>query len=264
MANDFYKDQRSSQAFQKFINYTENLKNNPSFASEMRWFRRHHVSFDTIKPIPDKGLPFPESVEKHRDNMMEFHYMEKCDDYMKFTDFQNKKWAFEEKYGLNLFGEAFEFLLFYNSVEPMRYDGYSSFATTYDLVRFNDIGFGTHKTKEEADRYAGMFLRTEVAPITPVAICVNAYMTERDIIDFVKKVYKTGIEPIQKEYRKKHIKLRDARTKSKHKQSRNEFIYENRHLPITELTSLVTDKFGKVFDYTYIQTIIRKEEEKRN
>jgi hypothetical protein len=222
------------------------------------------VSFDTIKSIPDEGLPFPENVKKHRDNVMEFHYMEKRDDHLKFTDFQKKKWAFEEKYGLDIFGEAFEFLLFYNSVEPMKDDGYSSFANVYDLVQLGNMNSSLYDTQEEADRGTGLYIRSEVAPITPVAICVNAYMTERDIIDFVKKIYKTGIEPIQKDYRKKHIKLRDARMKSKHKQSRNEFIYENRHLPITELTSLVTKKFGKILDYTYIQTIIRKEEEKRN
>lgn len=264
--DDYHKNQRSSQAFQKFINYTENLKNDPAFISELKWFKCYHVHYDTLKPIPDKGLPFPKNKQEHNDNRMTYEYMmnEKQDDYLNFSEFQDKKWAFNEKYGLELFGEAFDFMLFYNSVEPMKEIGYSSFANVYDLVHLGKINSGLYDTQEEADRGTGLYIRSEIAPITPVAICVNAYMTERDIIDFVKKVYKTGIEPIQKDYRKKHIKLRDARTKSKHKQSRNEFIYENRNLPITELTTLVSDKFGKVFDYTYIQTIIRKEEEKRN
>jgi hypothetical protein len=89
-------------------------------------------------------------------------------------------------------------------------------------------------------------------------------MTERDIIDFIKKTYKSSIEPIQKKYRKVNIKLRDVRTKSKKKQSRNAFIYEHRDMPIMTLTSLVSKTYGKILDYTYIQTIIRKEIEKRN
>lgn len=267
MSDEYYKKQRSSQAFQKFINYTDTLKNDPVFLSELRWFRNYHVGYDTLKPIPENGLSLPKNKEEHLDNTMAYAYMmnEKGDDYLNFSEFQDRKYAFEEKYGLDIFGEAFDFLLFYNSVEPMKEIGYSSFANIYDLVHLSKIEDRDYLgTKEEIDRYTGLFIRSEIAPITPIAVCINPYMSERDIIDFVKKTYKTAIEPIQESYRKKHIKLKDARTKSKSKQSRNEFIYENRHLPITELTSLVSDTFGQVLDYTYIQTIIRKEKGKRN
>lgn len=265
MSDNYYKKQRSSQAFQKFINYTETLKNDPAFASELRWFRKYHVGYDTLKPIPKNGLPFPKDKQEHLENTMAYAYMinEKGDDYLNFPEFHDKKYAFEEKYGLDIFGETFDFLLYYNSVEPMRGIGYSSFANVYDLKHFNDVGLKLYETKEEADRHAGLFIRSEITPITPIAVCINPYMTERDIVDFVKKTYKAGIEPIQKRYRKKHIKLRDARKKSKKKQERNEFIYKNRNLPISELISLVADTFGQILDYTYIQTIIRKEKEKR-
>lgn len=266
MDEEYYKSQRNSQAFKKFINYTETLKDDPAFMSELRWFRNYHVGYDTLKPIPENGLPFPKDKENHTNNTMAYAYMmnEKGDDYLNFQDFQDKKYAFEKKYGLDIYGDAFEFLLFYNSVEPMKELGFSWFATVFDLVSMTKNDFlNLYKTKEEKDRNTGLFIRSELAPKTPVAICVNPYMSERDIIDFVKKTYKTAIEPIQERYREKHIKLKGSRTKSKKKQSRNEFIYKNRHLPIKELTSLVTDEYGKVLDYTYIQTIIRKEEEKR-
>jgi hypothetical protein len=189
---------------------------------------------------------------------------DKQDDYLNFSEFQDRKYAFEEKYGLHIFGEAFDFLLYYNSVEPMKEIGYSHFAGVYDLVNLSSLERKYLGTKEEIDRHTGLFIRSEIAPITPVAILVNPYMSERDIIDFVKKTYKSEIEPIQKNYRKKHIKIKDARTKSKKKQSRNDFIYENRNLPIAELTTLVSETYGQILDYTYIQTIIRKEKEKRN
>ncbi len=107
MENDYHKNQRSSQAFQKFINYTENLKNDPAFVSEMKWFKRYHVGYDTLKPIPDEGLPFPKNKQEHNDNTMAYEYMmnEAQDDYLNFSDFVDRKYAFSEKYALNLFGE---------------------------------------------------------------------------------------------------------------------------------------------------------------
>lgn len=171
-----------------------------------------------------------------------------------------------KKNGLDIYGDALEYLLFYNSVEPMKNDGFSWFASVFDLVQMcdNNRPFLGKVTEEEDFKLIALFIKSELAPITPVAICVNPYMTERDIIDFVKKTYKTAIEPIQERYRKKHLlKLKGSRTKSKKKQTRNEFIYRNRHLPISQLSSLVASSYGKVLDQTYIQTIIRKEEEKR-
>ncbi len=54
MTDEYCKKQRNSQAFLKFINYTENLKNDPAFISELRWFRNnYHVGYDTKKPTPE-------------------------------------------------------------------------------------------------------------------------------------------------------------------------------------------------------------------
>lgn len=130
MTDEYYKKQRNSQAFLKFINYTENLKNDPAFISELRWFRNYHVGYDTKKPIPENGLPFPKDKADHLNNTYAYAYMmnEKQDDYLNFSEFQDRKYAFEEKYGLHIFGEAFDFLLYYNSVEPMKEIGYSHFA----------------------------------------------------------------------------------------------------------------------------------------
>lgn len=99
MDEEFYKQQRNSQAFKKFINYTETLKNDPVFVSELRWLRKHYVSFDTRKPIPENGLPFPKDKDEHNNNTMEYHYMviEKGDNDLHYKDFQDKKYAFKKK-----------------------------------------------------------------------------------------------------------------------------------------------------------------------
>jgi len=229
-------------------------------------FRKYYVSFDTVKSIPKNGLPLPKDKEKHADNTMEYHYMMRKEDsdYIDVSTFNNKKHTLAEKYGLTLFGRAIDFLIFYNSVEPMSYiDEHSNFAGVYDLFDMTTSGLIGTTDKDEMDRLIGLYFRSEVAPFTPVVVALNPYMSERDIIDFIKKVYKSRIEPIQEQYRKDHIKLKDVRTKSSKKQERDDFIYKNRKLPITKLTSLVAQQFGKTFEYTYIQTIIRKEERKR-
>ncbi len=265
MNDDSYRKERESQAFQKFINYVENLKSNPDFISEIKWFRRYHVKYDSLESIPENGLPLPNNHEEHFNNKLEYDYMmnKEGDDYHNFPEFQKRKWAFEEKYGLNIFGEAFDYLLFYNSVIPMMDMGYARFSDVYDLVSLSNASVGLYEDRKGSDMNTGLFIRSEVAPITPVAIVVNPYMTQRDIIDFIKKTYKTSIEPIQKRYRKKNIKLKDSRKKSSKKQIRNDFIYDNCDLPLAELTSLVASKFGDILDYTYIQKIIKKEKEKR-
>lgn len=60
------------------------------------------------------------------------------------------------------------------------------------------------------------------------------------------------------------VKIKKKRNISREIQTRNEFIYNHRYLPMKELTSLITKNFGIILDYTYIQTIIRREKEKRN
>lgn len=259
MENIFYEKQRSLQAFKKLVNYVEVLKKDPVFISKLRWFRKYYVDISTLAPLPKNGIDFPSDKKSHLANSIRYAHRlnKKGDDYFDFSNFNDKKFAFEKEYGLDIFGEAFDYLLFYNSVEPMQKMGYSAFVDVLDLANLMVPIWGIDdKTWRE-------MLLNEICSTKPIAICIHPYMSERDVIDFVKKTYKSSIEPMQKKYRNEDIKLKDVRKKSKTKQSRNEFIYDNRDLPIKELSRLVNKTFSKTFDYTYIQTIIRQEIEKR-
>ena len=98
----------------------------------------------------------------------------------------------------------------------------------------------------------------------PIAILLSPYVSERDIIDYVKKMYKVEIEPRLKNYRKRNIKLGVVRKKSERVRRRNEFIWTNRNLPIKKLMSKLSDELNEVLDYTYVQKIIATEAKKRS
>ena len=92
----------------------------------------------------------------------------------------------------------------------------------------------------------------------PIAILLNPYMSQRDTIDAIKKLYKTHIEPLQKELRSEKIVLEKVRKKSERVEERNKFIYENRALRMPKLRTAIREKFGDILDETYIYKIIKE------
>jgi hypothetical protein len=93
----------------------------------------------------------------------------------------------------------------------------------------------------------------------PIAILIHPYMSQRDILDAVKKTYKLQIEPLQKKHRKEGIKFGTVRRKSDRVEKRNKFIYESRTLKIAKLRTAIREKFGEILDETYIYKIIKAE-----
>ncbi|MEI6144329.1 MAG: hypothetical protein WCP91_01880 [Candidatus Berkelbacteria bacterium] len=142
------------------------------------------------------------------------------------------------KYGLHPLGffMLIEDHIYYGGeLEPD--DGFSqlSLCTTSDLFEESIDPFDP--STQEADN-----------KLFPIAIRLSPYATERDILDFVKKTYKTTIKPALDMYKNKDsligkIKARDGKI-----QERNEFIYQNRNLSLKELSDKVSDKFKEHLD----------------
>jgi hypothetical protein len=108
----------------------------------------------------------------------------------------------------------------------------------------------------------------ELKPVSysyPVIIRVSPYASQREIVDFIKKSYNQYIQPIQDRYKDKELNLGKVRKKKVSIKERNDFIYENRHLPDREIMTLVYDKFGEQanIDYGCIGKIISLEDKKR-
>lgn len=97
----------------------------------------------------------------------------------------------------------------------------------------------------------------------PVVLRISPYASKRDILDYVKKMYKHSIAPRQEKYRRDDIKLGKIKQKNPEIQKRNHFIYENRDKPRKEIASLVAERFDEYLDVGHISKIISLEKKKR-
>ncbi|MCF7843668.1 hypothetical protein K9M47_02090 [Candidatus Gracilibacteria bacterium] len=115
------------------------------------------------------------------------------------------------------------------------------------------------KTYEDAVNYF-----KEITYGKPVAILINPYASERNILDSIKKIYKTSILPIQNLHKNQSIKIGKIKKKDPIIEKRKDFIYKNKDLPRKEIMLMVTDKFGKGYelDYANIGKIISLEKKR--
>lgn len=90
----------------------------------------------------------------------------------------------------------------------------------------------------------------------PLALRISPYATQRDLIDYIKVLYKDTIKPMQDKYLDKEVKIGKFRSKKEHIKKRNAFIIKNQHLPAKEIGSLVAKEFDEYLDYALISKII--------
>ena len=121
----------------------------------------------------------------------------------------------------------------------------------------NMLGVLNDAERDGSDREAllGRIL-DNIADSFPLALLISPYATGRDIIDFVKKKYKTQIEPAQSAYKWTGINIGKVRKRNLSVQERDLFICKHKHLPTKRIVSLVADEYGEVLDYTYVNKII--------
>lgn len=148
------------------------------------------------------------------------------------------------KYGLNPFDwtEALESYLYYNVKEVPQY------TTAWSLCLLSDLA-------DEASEPFGKFIRDSDNKYFPIAIRLSPHVSERDIIDFVKKNYTKNIQPLLNMY-KSDYPIERVRTKNPITGKRNSFIYENRKLSLKKISELVKDKFNEDLDVGHIGKII--------
>lgn len=113
-------------------------------------------------------------------------------------------------------------------------------ALFHDSKDVTDLGFGTTsgtcKIAETGEKISKDY---------PIAIMVNPYASQRDILEFVKLVYTHEIEPLQKRYKKESILIGKVKSKDPEIKKRDDFIYSNRHLPRKKIVNLVEKNFSR-------------------
>jgi hypothetical protein len=236
----------STSAQSKVWKYLKGLSEDPDFQRNIRRIRK-------IYKLPPEGVT--EVLELRSEATGQ--ELIKLPEHLSGSDFENEINQFTKELGLSTFwSEAIMYYITYNQ--------WFDFWSIGSLVQVDDLneyvnGPFQHDGDEEGYLdYAKMILEER-----PIAITISPYASLRDILDFLKKTYKTHIEPLQNKYKKAEIKLGKMRKRDASVHARNQFIYENKHLASKKLMTLVNDEFGELLDYTYINKIISDEEKKR-
>ncbi len=143
----------------------------------------------------------------------------------------------------------FESYLFYNELQLYLEPNSHNLCLVSDLInKTNSLG--------------KIIAKDEIA-FYPVALQISPYASKRDILDYIQKIYKTEIKPMQEKFRKPKINIGKYRTKKQSIQQRNNFIYENRNLPKKEIMHLLSAKYDNYPDYGEIGKIISLETKRR-
>lgn len=135
------------------------------------------------------------------------------------------------------------------------------FRNQLDIRGFNYQEYGMCIATDEN----GKDVKQDVKEVFPVSIRIRAEASKRDILNYIEKMYTHDIEPIQKKYRNKNGFIGKSKKKNSNVQKRNDFVWQNRHLPLLKIQELVTKEFGTgfVLDTGYISKIINTERKRR-
>lgn len=102
----------------------------------------------------------------------------------------------------------------------------------------------------------------------PIAIYVNPYATENEIIDYLKTVYPTIIKPLQEHHGDKELAKKIGRVKGYRNElvrKRNDLIYDNRHLSREALSAILKQEIDQDLpDEGSVAKIISLEKKKRD
>jgi len=236
----FYK----TQAFRKLWNSVQGLILKESFREKIKGLRAKYK-------IPKNGFPISDKAWTHPPKewaLYESDYFKRSHSMVMIRkDIKNLcPDGFPEKD----FVPILEDYLFYNHLLL------SPKPNSHNLVYVTDL-----KTKLDS---LGRKLTDNDIATYPAAILISPYAGERDILDFVKKLYKTEIEPIQKKYKNPDSLIGKLKKRNKIKKTRNQFIYENRYLPYKKLAHLVNKNFsGHQVDEGSVGKIISLEKKRR-
>lgn len=155
------------------------------------------------------------------------------------------------KYGLppRDFVEILEDYLFYNKLFLTPEPNGHNLCYVIDLKTKRD-SLGSELTDKDIENY-------------PVALLINPSTSKRDILDFVEKLFKTAIRPLQEKYKKPNFKIGSVKKTRPDIRARNKFIYENRNLPVKEIRRLLWSDKHLVLKSKDISKILSLEKAKK-
>ncbi len=235
--------EKKTTFFEKYSNYIEYLLENPDFNFEIKNIRKkYHITNKRFKKI------------KEIDDSDESFYTE----LLKTTDINDDTEAIIKKYGLNNSWRT-------NILKHIMFnhmDMEELYRSTFSVIDMNPIYESLASGKPEMVDLGLKLLKLYVGK-NPIAIMINPYAGENDIKSYLNAFYKKSIEPKQIALRKNGVKLGKIRGKNERVKLRDDFIFQNKDLPIKELQAKVYEKFSQKMEYFYLIKIKNKEIRKR-
>ena len=230
----------SSSGHKKILNYIRAIIDTKEFQNfVVRARNKYEISVGGFKDM-QKITPPPEWVQKHT--------------YDRYRELAGEAEKFAQKHHLHYLdsAEVFAHYIFYNELMFFADSYAQNLCIISDIPMEKDEPY-SEKTQKDDDR------------LFPIAIRVSPYASLRDILDFVKKVYKYEIKLLQDNYKEKGVKVGKFKERKDKIRERNDFIYEHKHLPRKEIMHLLTKRFGadNTLDYAYIGKIISLEKKRR-
>lgn len=239
---------QSTKSYTKTLNYIKGLLDDPVFQKEVGQLRAKYN-------LPDKGLS-EILYEDYGDRLV----IVDPEHLRKTPVFLQDVCVLAEEYGLDfLWGHLLHHYVVYNNLDVWSYVlplEVVDIKKLCDLERNPDQDFGLVEYEAQLQ-----YLKDR-AQTHPIALLINPYASQREIVDFVKKLYKHDIQPLQDRYKKPKARLGKIRKRSELVRERNRFIYANRHLSSKELAVLVFRKYNQMLEYPYINKIISDKKSK--
>lgn len=251
---------RFSQGHEKVFNYLSAVVKTEKFQEQIKRMRSKYdipplgYEYKKIKHRDREMLPLPPEPWKKT-----AEETERIGKYFNEIEIEIQKLGAEYGFFDDAWPDPLEIYLFYNVVEELGYD-----LMSYNLCLLRDVPFEKKMPVTEKDTVSRSFYeqRTKAEDtLFPIAIRISPNASLRDLLDYIKRSF-PRIRHLQKSYINEAIKIGAIRSRKKSIQERNEFIWENRHLPRKELMHK-----GRAFkdfpDYAAVAKIISLEKKRR-
>lgn len=130
----------------------------------------------------------------------------------------------------------------------------------FDIEQIITLDLGTHRKDTRKNKDA--LDMAQNFDLNPIALLLPVSLSIRELEDYIEKNYK-NISKLQKRYVNNAWQISKMRPYKSKNKLRDIFIYKNRDLPKKELFQKISENFGQILDYTYINKIIKQQKKRK-
>ena len=234
----FYKEKNTevffkTQGYKKIVNFLVDLVKKDKFSAFAKLLRNKYsipIGGFVIDKFPCSCIP--EEWNYKHDSVKIKELRKEIKDFCKPYRLSIKDWI-----------SVLEGYIFYNKILISISHNSYNLCYTVDILKKKDSS-GTELSKEDTNAY-------------PVGLLISPYATERDILDYVRNIYKTEIKPLQDKYKEGGLSfvIGKSKTKKGDIQKRNDLIYKNKDLSLKEISHLIREEKLELIDEGHIGAI---------